>query len=294
MGFFKSLFGGADEAPTEEEKKQAEARNFDLLKYDGVKAMRIRQYDYAVKCFQEALKLQDDMEVHDYLSQAYVQTGNLHAAIGELQVMADAQPDNVSVCQQMAHIAYMEEDYVLMNECCQRGLAIDPDNVMLHYKLAQASVAQGELINAVAQLTKTIALDEDMGDARLLRAQVLLNMGDTASAQEDADWLMERVPDHEDVLLLKARIAHAQGNDEEAIRLYDAVNDVNPFQLDAFRERGRIKLEQGDKQGAEEEMKKLLEINPDELAEVNGEYKAEGVEEMMKRNNQSFINPLGL
>ena len=293
MGFFKTLFGGADEAPTEEVKKSADARQFDMLKYDGVKALRMRQAEYAVKCFQEALKLKDDLEVHDYLSQAYVQTGDLHAAIGELQVLAQAQPDNVQVFEHMAHLAYMEEDYEQVNEACERGLTIDADNARLYYTLARASVAQKDFINAIAQLTKTIALDEELGDARLLRGQTLLAMGDLVSAQEDVDWLMERASDNEDVLLLNARLAHAKGDNDEAIRLYDAVNEANPFQLDAYRERGRIRFEQGDKQGAEEEMKKLLEINPDELNEVNGDYKAEGMEEIMKRAN-SFINPLGL
>ena len=43
MNFFKALFGGKDENP--EEKRQAEeAKNFEILKYDGVKALKIRQW----------------------------------------------------------------------------------------------------------------------------------------------------------------------------------------------------------------------------------------------------------
>ena len=56
MGFWNVLFGGAELSP-EEEKKAQEEKNFDLLKYDGVKAMKIGQADYAVRCFREALKL---------------------------------------------------------------------------------------------------------------------------------------------------------------------------------------------------------------------------------------------
>ena len=43
MGFWKTFFGG--EANPDEEKKSADERNFDLLKYDGVKAMRMGQFD---------------------------------------------------------------------------------------------------------------------------------------------------------------------------------------------------------------------------------------------------------
>ncbi len=38
MGFWNVLFGGKQLSP-EEEKQEQEAKNFDLLKYDGVKAM---------------------------------------------------------------------------------------------------------------------------------------------------------------------------------------------------------------------------------------------------------------
>ena len=63
MGFWNSLFGG--ETNPEEEKRAADERNFDLLKYDGVKAMRIGQYEYAVKCFEKALETKEDAEVRD-------------------------------------------------------------------------------------------------------------------------------------------------------------------------------------------------------------------------------------
>lgn len=96
MGFWKTLFGGDEQTP-EEEKKNAEARRFDLLKYDGVKAMRMGKFDYAVKCFREALKLQDDMETHDYLQQALVRQGSVAEAIDELKVMTEKHPDDVTL-----------------------------------------------------------------------------------------------------------------------------------------------------------------------------------------------------
>ena len=49
----------------------------------------------------------------------------------------------------------------------------------------------------------------------------------------------------------------------------------------------------GDKKGAEEDMRKLLELNPGELEGATGEYQAEGVEKMMKRA-YSAINPFGI
>ena len=292
MGFWKTFFGGEEEKP-EEEKKNAEAKNFDLLKYDGVKAMRIGQFDYAERCFSEALKIQDDLEVHDYLSQTLIRLGHLDEALAELKLMADAQPDNVGVLLQAAHVAYMQEDYDEMQSLCEQALALDGDNAMAHYLMAQAVLGKDDLVNGVARLTKAITLNEQLGDAHLLRARTLLKMGDINGAQEDVDWLLAHTDEHEDVLLMAARVAHAKGLDDEAINIYNKVTDLNPFQLDAYRERGKIRFDRGDKQGAEEDMQKVLELNPSEMADVSGDYSAEGVEQAVKRA-YSNMNPLGL
>ena len=288
MGLFKALFGG-QQTPPEEEKRNAEARNFDLLKYDGVKALRIGQAAYAVKCFREALKIHDDLETRDYLSQALIRSGELGEALRELKLIVAAQPQNIAAYVQAAHVAYMMEDYAEQQALCEQALQQTDDVAPLWQQYALAARGQGELAVAVERLTKAVELDETQGDARLLRGQVLLQMGDTAGAKADADWLQEHVGDHEDVLLLQARIAHAEGRDDDALFIYNKVNDVNPFQLDAFRERGSIYYDRGDKAAAEEEMKKLLELNPNEL----GDGEPESVEKMMERAYQP-INPFGI
>ena len=292
MGFWKTLFGGTEESPSEE-KMNAEARNFDLLKYDGVKAMRIGQFDYAVKCFREALKIQEDLETRDYLQQALAHNGQIADAIRELEVLARAQPDNASLLLHMARLAFMEEDYELMANVCQKAEELDADNVLVHYLYAQACIGQGDLIGGIARLTKAIALDEEMLDARLLRGQTLLKMGELKGAQEDVDYLLAHTEGQEDVLLLAARLAHASGNENLAIDTYGQVIDVNPFQIDAYRERGKLRYDAGDKQGAEEDMQKVLELNPQEMADVSGDYSAEGIEQRV-RQAYSNLNPFGI
>lgn len=292
MGFWKTFFGGEPDSP-EEEKKNAEAKNFDLLKYDGVKALRIHQTDYAIRCFREALKIQDDAETHDYLQQALTASGQLDEALAELQTMLALQPDNVRIMLQAAHVAFMLDDYTQMASLCEQAIAADTNNAYAHYQLAQAQLGQGDAINAIAQLTQAIALNEQLGEARLLRAQTLMRMGELKGAREDTDWLLAHTEEHEDVLMMAARLSAAEGKTDEALLIYNKVEEMNPFQLDALRERGRLKMDSGDKKGAEEDMRKLLELNPGELDGANGEYEAEGVEKMMKRA-YSPINPFGI
>ena len=61
--FLKSLFFGE----TDESEETKLNRNFDVLKYDGIKALKIGKNTYAIRCFNEALKLKEDVEVLEHL-----------------------------------------------------------------------------------------------------------------------------------------------------------------------------------------------------------------------------------
>lgn len=203
MNFFQKLFGGKTETP-EEKKRDDEARNFDVLKYDGVRALKSGQAVYAIKCFTHALALRDDLETHDYLSQAYIHTGELPQAYEELRKLSEAQPDNQQILIRMANVAYMMEDYGAMASACERALLIDKDKPEVSYLYAQASRGQGDDVNAIAMATRAITLNGQYGDAYLLRGTVRLDMDDVEGAAEDAAWLLEHAAEHEDVLLLSA------------------------------------------------------------------------------------------
>lgn len=292
MGFLNALFGGRQLSP-EEERQEQEAKKFDLLKYDGVKAMKMGQADYALRCFNEALKLRDDLEIHEHMSQVMLRQGDTEGAMAELRKLAEAEPQNAQILIRMAQVAYMQEDYGTMGEACDRAMKAEPGNAQACFHAAQARRGQHDAVGAIAMLTKAIALDDDYADAYLLRAQTLLAMGDTDTATADAEWLAGRVGDHEDVLLLKARIEAAKGNGEAAIHIYNKVVEVNPFCTEAFRERGQLKFNAGDKDGAEQDMQTVLELDPQQMADVSGEYSAEGIEQRM-RQASSLANPLGL
>ncbi len=271
MGFFKSLFGGKEETP-EEKKEREEARDFDVLKTNGLQALRTGKWDYAVKCLTMALEIKEDLETHDYLSRAYLNGGQLREAFAQLRILAEAQPDNLQVLITMAHVALMMEDFNLVNETCEKALAIDNDNAEVVYIYARAAQAQQDLVNAVALFTKATILSPDFNSAYLERGGILLGMGDIEGAEEDADHLLEVAPDTEEVLMLKARVLMAQQRTAEAISFFDRVIEVNPFHATAFLERGAAHQALGDSTAAEEDLKQALEIDPNALNGISGSF----------------------
>lgn len=298
MGFFKRLFGGKQEVTPEEIDKKSD-KDFEVLKFDGVRALRQGQVTYAIQCLQNALQVkgislsadseseaketQEILEVRDYLSQALIHHGELLPAYEQLQKLAEAQPDNKQIFVRMAQVAYMMEDYVAMSNACEKGMLIDKDDAHLLYLYAEACLGNGDLINTIAMLTKSILLSEEdksqQAQSRLLRGDTLRKMGDLKGADEDAQWLLDIMEEPiEEVLLLKARLLYAEGKLDDAILYYNKVVDANPFSATAFKERGSIYLEKGDKENAEKDMQSFLEVNPKEAEAVNGEFQAEGRE----------------
>ena len=90
--FFKSFFSGKTENPEEEKQKNAK-KNFEIFKYDGLRAQRMGRPDYAIKCFNEALAIEEDFETLNYLSQIYMQTGEFVKAHELLERMIALEPD---------------------------------------------------------------------------------------------------------------------------------------------------------------------------------------------------------
>lgn len=270
MNIFKKLFSGATNEiedkknELEEKKSESKEKDFDILKYDGLRALRTGQYDYAIKCFRHALDIKDDLEVHDYLSQALIRNNELLAAYKELEVLAVAEPDNQDILIRMAQVAFMNEDYDAMGENCKKALEINKTNPLVYVLYARAFRSSGDYVNALAMVNEAIKLDAQYIEAHELRGNILLDMNDTDGADNDAQWLLENTNDDEDVYLFKARVERAKENYKEAIHYYNKVTEVNPFRIEAFRERGAVKLATGDKDGADEDGRKLLELNPNE------------------------------
>lgn len=284
MNFLKALFGGKDENP--EEKRQAEeAKNFEILKYDGVKALKIRQWQQAIRCLNHALSIREDLECRDYLSQALIQDNQLTAAYEELQKLHEAEPDNQEILQRMANVAFVMEDYGAMASSCEKALLISKDNPEIYYLYGRACMGQEDLTNAIAMFTKAISLNEDYGDAYLMRAGVMLQRGDVEAAEQDCQWLLERASSVEDVLILKAKVETAKGNHSEALSYYDKVIEGNPFSIEGFTLRAELKKQIGDQQGAEDDLARLREINPD----GNDEDLEQKMNEAYKNSN-----PMGL
>ena len=300
MGIFSSLFGGNK---TPEENKE---KNFDILKYDGIRAMRIGKLVYALKCFEEATAIKEDLETMQHQANTYVRMNRMDDARQLMVRMTELAPNQPLVFQSLASLCYMQEDYPAMNEACQKALALNDQDPATYFLSAKAAVGLNNGIQAIAMLTKAIMLNEEFVEAYQMRAEILWTMRQAKDANEDIEKLLSMNPEDENALLLKAEIMAVSGAEEQALEIIDQVLALNPFCekayllkgsyflvkqafdkaiavydeaiemnanfAQAYHERGRVKLAMGDKKGSMEDMKRAIELAPENGANISGEY----------------------
>ena len=300
MGIFSSLFGGNKKTENNKEK------NFDILKYDGIRAMRIGKLTYALKCFEEATALQEDLETMQHQANCYIRVNRMDDARKLMTRITEIASDQPLVFQSLASLCYMQEDYTSMNEACQKALALNDHDPATYFLAAKASLGMSNGIQAIAMLTKAIMLNEEFVEAYQMRAEVLWQMRQAKDANEDIEKLLSMNPEDESALLLKGEILAVSGEEKKAMELidqvlalntfnekdyilkgsyflakqeydkaigvYDEALEINPNFAQAYHERGRVKLAKGDKEGSMEDMKKAIEMAPENGANISGEY----------------------
>lgn len=260
MGFLKQLFGSSDNK--EEEKKKSDQRLFDTLKFEAVTALHRNMPKAAVPRLKAALEISNDMECHDYLSQALIMSGELEEALHETEILANAEPDNAEIFNRLAHVCFMMEDYDGVATAAQRAVEIDSQNATALFYLGRAAHGRGDDVVAVTMLDKCLDVKPDLSDARLLHGRLQLALHEFDSARNDADMLIEQLPESEEAVLLKGHVEEAQGNTDSALSLYSKAIELNPFCAAAFAARGALRLKLGDKAGSDADTQSMLEADP--------------------------------
>ena len=261
MGFFKSLFKAKAEDPVAEQEKKLQ-KEFEILKYDGIRAYRLHRYDYAQKCFEEAIKMKDDYETYGHLAQLLVERGDLQGALQPLLHMAKAEPTIAANFITLANVYFMLEDYHEMANKAQLAIHLEPQNPQAYYLKGKATHALGIEGEAISLLTKAIELKADYAEALLLRGQVYLSQGQLEDALQDAEAVIASENEVESGLLLRGAVKEVQGLLDEADAAYHQVLEIDPFNQQAFISLGKLYCQQQRYAEAISAMDDAIEMSP--------------------------------
>lgn len=294
-------FGG-----TPSESAEQVNTEFETLRDDGVRAMRMGEAAYAEKCFRAALERKDDDRVKAFLAEACLRQNEGRAAYEVLADLLTRHADDENLLQAEARAAGQCGDWEAMDAAAKALEKVSPDNPNALYYRAQA---QRQLKNdelAVELLTRLLSTHPDTPEILQLRAQTLSDLNRTTEAEKDVDRQIELGKAGEEALCLKGDLRRAQGDRDAAIQYYEQVKALNPFNrevviresevylemqqpeealrvlnesldlepdyAEAYRERGKVKRLMNDEAGAAADEKKADDLKPEQPQKADGEY----------------------
>lgn len=259
--FLKSLFGTKNTMEKEEPAKEAE-RKFDILKYDGVKALKMGKTGYAVRCFKEALNFREEAETLEYLAMAYIQQGENNDAIEAYTRLAILAPEDTDTFLKRAQLYLQEGDNEEAIKDCQYVLQHNPD-YRAFLLMANAQNKLGATEEAINNLTQAAGLKNDVMDIFLLRAAIYCKTGQYDKALKDINKTIELAPEEEAAYMQRAKIQECFQDYEAALQDYATVTELNPFHEQAYLESSRILMENQRIDEAIQYLDEALEIKPD-------------------------------
>ncbi|MBO7553954.1 MAG: hypothetical protein J6T82_07985 [Bacteroidaceae bacterium] len=267
MGFWKSLFTGKDETPEESIQKEEE-KNFDIFKFDGVRAQRMGRLDYALRCFDEALNIKEDFETLSYKSTTLIAMNRLEEARDVLIRMAELQPQRTETHITLAHILFMTDEYEAMKANALKAVECNAENPMAYYLLGKAEEALQHPVAAIEALTRSIEKQPDFIEALNSRASLFVQTSESEKAMADIKEVLTLHEEDETALALRAFIYNKVENDSEKAKAdYRHIIELNPFNKEAYA--ALIDILQAE--GNAEEVKKLedeanaLNLNNEDL-----------------------------
>lgn len=259
--FFTSLFSSTVEETTDGLSK-SDRKKFDILKYDGVRAQKIGKFAYAIKCFTEAIAIDEDLETMSYLVGAYTMTHEYEEALAVLDRMVELNPELLNTLFTRASVLSLLNKNEEVVEECNRIISYEPENPHAYYLKGRAFRAKGELDAALDTLTKCLELKPDFSDAALLRAEVYLIKGNGQSALNDVEAVIAREGEEENAFLLKGSIHAFLKENAKAEEDFNKVLELNPFNEDASLRLANLLIEAGQYDEALQVLDDLIELSP--------------------------------
>jgi tetratricopeptide (TPR) repeat protein len=275
--FLKSLFSSSETQTPDDVQAKNDRKNFDVFKYDGIRALRTGQVQYAIKCYKEALKIKEDTEVMQYLVTAYTAVHEAGEALNVVNRLVEMEPDNATMLLLRANLFYQadrEDDSVAD---CLRVIESDASNPVAWYLMGRAKKRLEDLSGAIADLTKALALRDDFVEVILLRAEALLDTGQMEEALSDVERVILLAPEEEAVYLLRGRINERLGNFSAAADDFNQVVSLNPFNEEAALLKGALLIKGGHCEEAIAFFDEMIELKPDFSDAYRGRGKAKSL-----------------
>lgn len=188
-------------------------------------------YDKAIRLYQEMLEEYPyEIEARQYLAEVYFLTFQDEAAIDQLRILSQQEPDNRHVWGPMAAYLTKLGRYAEAQEALDTYLAFAPDDPNVYNLLGDLQREQGNYTEAIEWFRTALEVDPEYLLARVGIAESLAAAGDLRQSIDllealSADPNVE-VDNRVTAAMDKAWLLRALGRPREAITTWENANDI--------------------------------------------------------------------
>lgn len=198
----------------------------------GILLMSNSNFKGAIKCFKEALEIEERAELWIDLGNAYASNEEYDKAIDAFSKAAVYAPDNGEIYFNIGSVYLLQERLKKCIEYYNRAEEAGFDNVRLYINMAAIYNALGDQQMELRNYTKAIHKNPLIGDLYVKKAMLLIEMTRFEAALDVLDDMRKLCPDAFEGYDLTARVYLAQGDVEEALSILEEgihkfPNDVN-------------------------------------------------------------------
>jgi arylsulfatase A-like enzyme/tetratricopeptide (TPR) repeat protein len=194
---------------------------------------------------------------------AYRKIGRRDEAKRILDAYLKEDAGNVRALIAMAELLAEEGRQAEMLAICRRALAEDPQNTRAYELMADAHMAKNDHAQALPLLRKAVEIQPKLSRSRLNLAASLIAANELAEAEVQLEAILRDYPKfplaHFHLALLRER----QGRPLEARKAYETELAHLPGSIVTRFNLGELLLRMGDARGAEQQMRALIEQDPE-------------------------------
>jgi tetratricopeptide (TPR) repeat protein len=292
---FLARSGDYDGARTELERvlavdpdsADAIALHGDVLMAIGEQASAHNAHDDAESAYRRALADYDRLAavVPDHpavlfsRARAYVELGDVDAAIGDLERALELDPDDADAHNRLGVLLEGRGSFAEALEHYERVVALAPDNPVGWRNRGDALRALGRADAAATSYRRAVELDPDEASTRIALAEFLGVSGDYDGARTELERVLAVDPDSADAIALDAsvlmaigdraqaseRAADAEAAYSQALAGHDRLVSMFPDDPGVLVARASAHAQLGDVDAAVADLNRALEIDPNHI-----------------------------
>ncbi len=237
----------------------------------GADAYRREDYDLAIACFTEAIRLNPGSSVaYADRGAAYEKKKDADKAIADCDQAIQIDPNSADAYSNRGNAYADQGDYDKAIADQDKAIALNPKFAMAYNNRGNYYLSKNNYPSAIADFTAALQIDPELLQAYGNRSKAYSAQGETALAIADLSQAIRIVPKSAMAYNYRGKLYFANGDRERALADYAQAIGLDPRHAEAYCNRALVYQAQGDLDAALADYDQALQIDSASVIARNG------------------------